>query len=46
MCIRDRELLEQEGVVVEKDKVRDFKTLFWHPGDHLDQDDFDYDPDE
>ena len=41
-----QELLEQEGVVVENDKVRDFKTHFWHPGDHLDQDDFDYDPDE
>lgn len=24
-------LLEQEGVKVENDKVQDFKQLFWHP---------------
>lgn len=28
---RMQELLEQEGVVVEGDRVRDFKKLFWHP---------------
>ena len=29
--------LTAEGIVVEKDKVRDFKKLFWHPEelDHL-----------
>ena len=37
-----QELLEQEGVVIEKDTVQDFKKLLWIPGDHLDQDDFDY----
>ena len=26
-----QELLEEEGVQVEKDKVKDFKTRFWHP---------------
>ncbi len=41
-----QELLEQEGVVVKKDTVQDFKNLLWHPGDHLDQDDFDYIKDE
>ena len=41
-----QELLEQEGVVVKKDTVQDFKNLLWHPGDHLDQDDFDYVKDE
>lgn len=28
---RMQELLEQEGVVVEDDRVKDFKKLFWHP---------------
>ena len=28
-----QELLEQEGVVVENDKVKDFKQLFWHPAE-------------
>lgn len=26
-----QELLEQEGVVVENDKVKNFDKLFWHP---------------
>lgn len=26
-----KQLLENEGVVVEKDRVVDFKKLFWHP---------------
>lgn len=26
-----QELLEQEGIKVENDKVVDFNTLFWHP---------------
>ena len=26
-----QELLEQEGVEVEDNKVKDFKQLFWHP---------------
>lgn len=26
-----QELLEQEGIVVENDCVKDFKALFWHP---------------
>ena len=26
-----QELLEQEGVVVEDNRVRDFDQLFWHP---------------
>lgn len=36
-----QEKLEQEGVVVVNDKVKDFKTLLWHPGDHLNQEEFD-----
>jgi methylated-DNA-protein-cysteine methyltransferase-like protein len=40
-----QEKLEQEGVVVENDKVTEFKTLFWHPGDYLNQDDYDYEKD-
>lgn len=28
-----QELLENEGVKVEKDKVLDFKQKFWHPGE-------------
>jgi len=37
-----QELLEQEGVAVENDKIVDFKKYFWHPGEHLDQDDYDH----
>lgn len=29
------ELLANEGVDVENNKVVKFKELFWHPGDHL-----------
>jgi len=36
-----QELLESEGVTVVDDKVQDFKTVFWSPGDHLDQEEFD-----
>lgn len=32
---RMQQLLEAEGVVVEKDKVRDFKKLFWNPSVEL-----------
>jgi len=28
-----QELLEQEGIVVKKDKIQDFKTVFWDPKD-------------
>ena len=38
-----QQLLEQEGVSVSNDKVDNFKEVFWHPGEHLDQDDFDSD---
>ena len=41
-----QQLLEQEGVTVDNDKVTEFKTLFWHPGEYLDQDDFDYKKDD
>lgn len=37
-----QELLENEGVVIENNKVVNFKELFWHPGDHLNQQDFDF----
>jgi methylated-DNA-protein-cysteine methyltransferase-like protein len=26
-----QELLEQEGIVIKKDKIQDFKTVFWDP---------------
>jgi methylated-DNA-protein-cysteine methyltransferase-like protein len=32
---RMQELLEKEGVKVEKDKVVEFKKLFWDPGKEL-----------
>ena len=38
-----QELLEQEGVVVENDQVKDFKNLLWIPAEHLKQEDFDED---
>lgn len=41
-----QELLEQEGVVIENDKVRDFKNLLWIPGEHLDQEKFDSETEE
>lgn len=31
------ELLEKEGVQVYNNKVKNFKEHFWHPGEHLDQ---------
>lgn len=34
-----QELLEQEGVVVENNRVADFERLFWHPQE-LDENDF------
>lgn len=37
-----QELLENEGIKVVNNKVVDFQEVFWHPGEHLDQDDFDY----
>ncbi|MFT7451395.1 MAG: methylated-DNA-protein-cysteine methyltransferase-like protein [Patescibacteria group bacterium] len=30
-----QELLESEGVIVENDKVKDFKKLFWDPSEEL-----------
>jgi len=30
-----QDLLEQEGVKVENDKVLEFKRLFWHPAEEL-----------
>ncbi|MBB6499477.1 MGMT family protein [Pedobacter cryoconitis] len=30
-----QELLENEGVVIEQDKVQNFKTLFWNPAEEL-----------
>lgn len=33
-----QELLEAEGVVVENDRVVDFKTLFWRPSEGLGDD--------
>ena len=35
-----QQLLENEGVEIVDNKVVEFKTLFWHPGDHLEQEDF------
>lgn len=35
-----QEMLENEGIEVVKNKVTNFTELFWHPGDHLDQKDF------
>ncbi len=32
---RMQELLESEGIKVEKDQVADFKKLFWNPSDEL-----------
>jgi len=26
-----QELLEQEGIIIKKDKIQDFKTVFWDP---------------
>jgi len=34
------ELLVNEGISIVNNKVVDFKSLFWHPGDHLDQSDY------
>lgn len=31
-----QELLENEGVAIEGDRVRDFELKFWDPSDHLD----------
>ena len=30
-----QELLEQEGIEIQNNKVVDFKEHFWHPGEHL-----------
>jgi len=37
-----QELLEREGVEVVKHKVTNFKELYWHPGESLDQKDFEW----
>lgn len=36
-----QELLENEGLEIIDHKIQNFKDHFWHPGDHLDQNDFD-----
>lgn len=36
-----QQLLEQEGIVVENDSVRDFKALLWNPADHLSREEID-----
>lgn len=36
-----QQLLEQEGVVVEDNKVADFDRLLWNPSDHLSREDVD-----
>ena len=33
-------LLEEENVSVINDQIQNFSKHFWHPADHLDQDDF------
>ena len=35
-----QELLEQEGIEVVDHKIQNFKDVFWHPGEHLDQSEF------
>ena len=35
-----QELLEQEGIEIRNNKLVDFKAHFWHPGDHLNLEDF------
>ena len=35
-----QELLENEGLVIVNNKITSFKDIFWHPGDHLNQEDF------
>ncbi len=30
-----QELLENEGIIIEQDKVKDFKKLYWNPSDEL-----------
>ncbi len=35
-----QQLLEQEGVEVEEDRVKQFDRLFWHPAESLETDDF------
>jgi methylated-DNA-protein-cysteine methyltransferase related protein len=32
-----QEMLEQEGVAIENDRVAAFKTLFWHPSEAFDE---------
>lgn len=38
-----QEMLEHEGVEIKDNKVVDFKTVLWIPGEHLVQDDFELD---
>ncbi len=38
-----QELLENEGVEISDNKIVNFKTLFWHPGEYLNQEDFEFD---
>lgn len=35
-----QELLENEGIEIDNNKIVDFKKYFWHPGEHLDQNKF------
>ncbi|MDX2359720.1 MAG: MGMT family protein [Crocinitomicaceae bacterium] len=32
---RMQELLEKEGIKVEKDQIQDFKTIYWDPNEEL-----------
>lgn len=36
-----QELLENEGIEIVDNKITNFKEVFWHPGEHLSQEDFD-----
>lgn len=35
-----KQLLENEGVRIEDDRVQDFGRIFWDPSDHLDPNEF------
>jgi len=38
-----QDLLEQEGIKVTDNKIENFKDVFWHPGEHLFQEDYESD---
>lgn len=35
-----QELLENEGIEIKNNKIIEFKSVFWHPGEHLEQEDY------